>query len=176
MLCQTSGLTGPYYINSVFTEFTVYFVFHYASLNKHYTLSFFHWSWVKASKFLTVWSSDLDTDLPIVLADFFHEFKKQSQSLYHFKLKEFEAILLLHLMKYVHCMGIVSLHHSKLEDFEAIQLLHRLKYVYRKGILSLHCSKTTDFEAIQSLHQLKCVYSKWIVSLRRFKMVHFEAI
>ena len=117
-------ITGPYYINSVFTEFTVYFVFHYASFNKHYTLSFFHWSWVKASKVLTVWSSDPDTDLPIVLANFFHECKKQTQSLYHFKLKDFEAILLLHLMKYVHCMGIVSLHHSKLEDFEAIKSLY----------------------------------------------------
>jgi hypothetical protein len=154
-------ITGPYYINSVFTEFTVYFVFHYASFNKHYTLSFFHWAWVKASKVLTVWSSDPDTDLPIVLADFFHEFKKQIQSLYHFKLKDFEAILLLHLMKYVHCMGIVSLHHSKLEDFEAIQLLHRLKYVYRKGIFVTSLLQTGGFWSNKiTIYWLKYVYWK----------------
>ncbi len=59
-------------------------------------------SWLNVGEIPTVRSSDTDTDLPIVSADLFTNFRSE----------------------------IIALS-LKLADFEAIQSLHRLKYVYR---------------------------------------------
>jgi hypothetical protein len=105
-----------------------------------------------------MWEEEFtNTNLPNLLANLLTNFRS---NIIATSLKTGGFIDLLHRLKYVYSLGIVSLHCSKLADFEAIQSFHWLIHVYRNGIVSLHWSKVADLKAIQSLHRRKYFFKK----------------